>query len=84
MKERDFLTISGRIKGIILAKSDLDEIEKEELADQITEIEKNYGYKPPELVYVSWCQLANFLNQNFNPENSDWEKEIQAIFNNQM
>lgn len=37
-------------------------------------------YKAPELIYICWYDLADILNANFNPNNSDWEQELCNIF----
>lgn len=78
---RNFQNIADEIIKVIEKECDFDKERISNIIEQIEKIKKDNGYKPPELQYVSWNELANILGSNFNPNNSDWEKEIQIIFN---
>lgn len=78
---RNLSEIADKIIKVIDEKCDFDEERITNIIEQIEKVKYSSCYKPPELQYISWQELANILSQNFIPQNSRWETEIMIIFN---
>lgn len=81
-KPRNLAKVAGKIKDIII--DNYNSKFKEDIINEIDRIIYDSGYKAPELMYMCWDSLAYVLNANFNPDNSDWEKEIRDIFSGKI
>lgn len=77
-KARNFGKVASKIKNII--KDNYNSELKYPIIKEIDRIIYDSRYKAPELMYMCWSNLENVLNAFFNPDNSEWEKEICDIF----
>ena len=78
---RNIIDVADKIIKVIDEQCDFNEEKVASIIEQIEKVKYSSRYKPPELQYISWEELANILNQNFIPQNSRWETEIMIIFN---
>lgn len=77
-KPRNLSTVANKLIKVI--KDNCDWKNKQDIIEEINEVIYDSSFKAPELMYICWNNLADILNANFNPDNSDWEKEICDIF----
>jgi hypothetical protein len=54
---------------------------QEQLVANLTKLQKDLGYQPPELMYESWHRAAHIL-QNGVDEAANWAIVVRSIFNN--
>lgn len=73
-KSRNFGKVASKIKNIIK-----DNYNSELKYPIIKEIDRIIYDR-----YMCWNNLADVLNAFFNPDNSEWEKEIRDIFNGKI
>ena len=84
---RNFTVVANEIQNVIIFESDLSQDVISDYHVKIVDIIANHQiimaneYIAPELEAESWNELARLLNDNFNPNNSEWEKKIHKIFN---
>lgn len=77
-KPRNLAVVANKLLEII--KNNCEFENKQEIIEEIKEVIYDSCYKAPELMYMCWCDLADILNANFNPNNSKWEQELCDIF----
>lgn len=82
MEVRNFQEIADKIIKVIDEECNFNENFIIEIIDKIEKVKYNNRYKPPELQYISWNELASILSEYFIPCNSKWETKIMIIFNN--
>lgn len=78
---RDLIVIADKIIDVIRKNCTWDEVETNGIIGQIEDVKSSHMYRAPELASLGWHELADILCDNFNPDNSGWEKKIQIIFN---
>lgn len=61
-----------------------DDAGYDSLKEQISNIIAEVRYKAPEQEHQYWCEMSVLLSTYLSPDNSDWEKEIQDIFNDKV
>lgn len=79
---RDLIVVADKIIEIIQNKCTFDKDEVDRIVTKIEDVKSSYLYSAPELYYLRWNSLADILCDNFNPDNSEWETELAAIFKN--
>lgn len=77
-KPRNFSKVANKLIKIIKNKCEWES--KQDIIEEINKVIYDSCYKAPELMYICWNDLADILNANFNPDNSDWEQELCNIF----
>ncbi len=78
---RDLIVIADKIIDVIQENCTWDDEKINEIVSQIKDVKSSHMYRAPELENVGWWEISDILCDNFNPNNSEWEKKIQIIFN---
>ena len=77
-KPRSLPKVANKLIEII--KDNCNFENKQGIIEEINKVIYDSRYKAPELIYICWNDLADILNANFNPNNSDWEQKLCDIF----